>query len=182
MAVLDCESLETSLKSICAIYGTTKPKVVRFLSRVDLEAEYEKKTIPKGCDDYLKDLFESEFGTPIQRLEKVFWFHLTRVPAGTNFVEGLLPLHLALDPIWRMVLSIPRNPTTRMNLDKLRKEGVPDDPYISKVSSRTELGGPCAMLIRESAFHATAMTNRDHLALPEIVEDICNGYRILSRL
>ena len=31
------------------------------------------------------------------------------------------------------------------------------------------------MLIRESAFYATAMTNRDYLALLEIVEDICNG-------
>jgi hypothetical protein len=40
------------------------------------------------------------------------------------------------------------------------------------------LGGPYAMLVRESAFRAREMGNHDYLWLPEIMEDICNGYRV----
>lgn len=36
------------------------------------------------------------------------------------------------------------------------------------------------MLVRETAFRSHEMGNHDYLWLPEIVEDICNGYRDAS--
>ena len=33
------------------------------------------------------------------------------------------------------------------------------------------------MLVRESAFHPHDIGNHDYLRVPEIIEDICNGYQ-----
>jgi hypothetical protein len=38
--------------------------------------------------------------------------------------------------------------------------------------------GPFAILVRENAFHATELGCVDYFRLPEIIEDICNGYEI----
>jgi len=175
LATLDCESLETSLKSICEIYDAKPTSVIDFLSRINLDLEFQRKMIPKQPEDYLQELFESEFGSPTRSLEKAVWFHLTRVPAGTTFAEGLLPLRLALNQIWTMISSIPSNSRTRQNLEKFRESGIPSYEYGLKTSSGIH-HGPHAMLVRESAFHARVMGNRDYLNLPEIVEDICNGF------
>jgi hypothetical protein len=37
--------------------------------------------------------------------------------------------------------------------------------------------GPFAMLVRDVAFVPERLANHDYLRLPEIIEDICNGYR-----
>ena len=37
--------------------------------------------------------------------------------------------------------------------------------------------GPFGMLIRDAAFESKHMDNHDYLACPEIIEDICDGYK-----
>lgn len=175
MAVLDCESHESSLKSICDLYGTDVTRVNKFLLKVDLDEEYLREIVLKDSDDHLTDLFEKHFGKPTQVLDRVCWFHLTKVPLGTDFSEGILPLHLALDKIWRTVISIPSDPRKRAHLQKLRKEGVPNHLYLLKTQNLIH-SGPFAMLVRETAFHANSMGNHDYLEFPEIIEHICNGY------
>jgi hypothetical protein len=172
MTVLDCESYDSALASICSVYDISPGLLVNFLIKIDLEKEYEKTSSNR---DILTRLLESQFGEPTNRFESIAWFHLTRVPKGTTFSDGILPLNFALPRIWQTLVSSVSD-QKRVKLEKLRSEGVPDFLYNFKTGHKT-LGGPYAMLVRESAFHAEEMGNHDYLCLPEIVEDICNGYQ-----
>jgi hypothetical protein len=156
-------------------YGTNAVRVIDFLKKIDLYEEHEKSNFSGDADDYLKSLFDAAFGLPAH-LEKVCWFHLTRVPKEAKFCEGILPLHLVLDKIWSTIISIPKDPQIKRNLEKLRQEGVGDFQYALKTNDMLH-SGPYAMLIRESAFHAKSIGNHDYLGSPEIIEDICNGYK-----
>jgi len=100
---------------------------------------------------------------------------LTRAPIGTDFAEGILPLGSSLEIVWKTITGIPKHENIRRNLERLRRDGVPDHQYNLKVGAQLH-SGPYGMLVREAAFHPKSMGNHDYLALPEIVEDICNGY------
>jgi hypothetical protein len=171
MTVLDCESYDSALACICSVYNISPDLLVDFLIKTDLEMEYEKASSNR---DILTRLLESQFGDPTNRFESIAWFHLTRVPKGTTFYDGILPLNLALPRIWQTLVSSVSD-QKRVKLEKLRSEGVPNFLYNFKTGHKT-LDGPYAMLVRESAFHAEKMGNHDYLRLPEIVEDICTGY------
>ena len=170
---MDCESYASSLESIGDLYGVSASAVVRTLRGIDLDRECEKAPYVSPCE-LLLESFESGIGSQAQTIQRVCWFHLTRVPPGTDFSEGILPLHDALDKIWQTIISIPTDPDTRTNLRQLRESGV-GSHYELKTGSRLH-SGPYAMLVRESAFSAHSVGNHDYLALPEIIEDICNGY------
>jgi len=176
LTVLDCESYESSLKSICDLYEATAADVTGFLWAVDLDKEYEKRTTSVSSQDPLADLFELRFGLPAQAFDQVRWFHLTRVPCGTDFAQGILPLHSMLKTIWQTVISIPTDAPTKANLQRLQKEGLSNNFYGLKTQSLIH-SGPYAVLVREAAFHARSMGNHDYLAFSEIIEDICNGYQ-----
>jgi hypothetical protein len=165
LAVLDCESYESSIRSICDIYRIASDRIIDFLSEIDSECS----------DQDLKHVFEARFGQPVELLDSTSWFHFTRVLPGTNFAEGILPLPLAKERVWEALIDIPSNPQTKCKLNDLRENGVPDYQYTQK-SSHSLDDGPFAMLIRELAFHPEAIGNWDYLALPELVDDICNGY------
>ncbi len=155
-STLDCESFESALKSVAKIYRTTTSDILTFLSSLNL-AHYPE----------LQPIFESRFGPAAQPLDSVCWFHLTRVPPGTKFSEGILPLDRALDRIWTALTSI-LDVEKKLRLEQLRKEGVPNEMYAMKTAGRDHLG-PHAMLVREIAFHADRIGNHDYLELPEIV-------------
>lgn len=133
------------------------------------------KNIPIRGDQYLIDLFQSQFGQPVHQWNSVCWFHLTRVPTTTNFAEGILPLQDALTKIWRTVISAQSQNQKKRVLKRLRDQGVPDFQYQHKTKD-PQLGGPYAMLVKESAFRTSEIGNHDYLRTPEIIEDICNGY------
>jgi len=58
----------------------------------------------------------------------------------------------------------------------MRQNGVPDRHYQAKAGEPFH-AGPYAMLVREIAMHPRKNGNHDYLWLPEIMEDICNGYK-----
>jgi len=159
---LDCESLESAVRSLADHYQASVVDTRAFL-------------IGTTSEDGLFQSFECRFGPAKSAWEYVCWFHLTRVPEGTNFAEGILPLNLALDKVWAAMTAIV-NPIKKANLDKLRQVGVPNFQYGLKTSNPACFAGPYAMLVRESAFCSHEMGNHDYLTMPEIVEDICNGY------
>lgn len=175
LTVLDCESHESSMESIADAYNLSTADLTTFLSSVDLDEEYQTKEILTTADKYLLELFHSRFGPPTHVWDSICWFHLTRVPTNTDFAEGILPLHSVLDKIWAGVIATTDDPVKKANLEKLRQMGVPDDLYNSRTTNQLHCG-PCAMLVRESAFHSREMGNHNYLELSEIVEDICNGY------
>lgn len=176
MAVLDCESYTSTLESISTLYGITCHQVFDFLCSIDLEEEFKNKNMYKSPDNHLKDLFEIEFKQPIQRLQKTHWFHLTRVPENTNFSEGILPLHEVIGRMWSIIEAILVSPKEKKNIITLRARDALDFQYHLKTKYLIH-SGPYAMLVREAAFNANALRNHDYLEIPEILEDICNGYR-----
>jgi hypothetical protein len=161
LSCLDCESVESAVMSLADHYQASVADIIDFLNA--------------ASDDGLFESFEARFGPANTEWDSVCWFHLTRVPAGTDFSEGILPLHLALDKIWVAMAAI-LGPIQKANLQNLKVMGVPDDLYNLKIENMSCFAGPNAMLVKEAAFHSDEMGNHDYLAMPEIVEDICHGY------
>jgi hypothetical protein len=172
---LDCESYASSIKCLAETYAAKISDVGDFLSAFDLDLEYQKRNISVSGDEYLTGVFQVQFGNPVRVWNKINWFHLTRVPSNTNFAEGILPLRLALPKIWRAIIAVLDDTRKKAVLERLRDTGVPDFQYSLKAGDALH-HGPYAMLVRESAFHSAEMGNHDYLRIPEIIEDICNGY------
>ncbi|MEK8082085.1 hypothetical protein [Pseudomonas sp. XK-1] len=176
MATLDCGTYESTINSICHVYGIERSTAEQFLSGIDLDAAYESNAIYSDCDDYLRELFEGEFGQPKLQLNDVIWFHLTRTARSSNFSEGILPLGQVLDRVWKMLNSLLETPEQKANLATMQENGVKDYQFGLKTKNKIH-HGPYAMLVREAAFNSDKICNHDYLEVPEIIEDICNGYR-----
>ncbi len=175
-ATLDCEYYSSSITCLADAYAANISDVEAFLSALDIEEEYRTRDVSVLGDSYLVERFQSQFGKPVQVWSSICWFHLTRVPANSDFAEGILPLGLALEKIWKTLISEQIDVCKRGILGKLQKTGVPDRQYNLKAGVALH-DGPYAMLVKESAFHPAVMGNHDYLLMPEIIEDICNGYK-----
>jgi hypothetical protein len=175
-ATLNCENYESSIGCLAHVYGKEVAGLERFLSELDIGREYEAEKISVRGDCYLFDVFQAEFGKALRSWDRVRWFHLTRVPLGTDFSEGILPLTLSLEKVWKTIIAAQDDKRKRAICEKLRTMGVPDRQYNLKAGVPLH-GGPYAMLVREAAFHSASMHNHDYLRTPEIVEDICNGFK-----
>lgn len=176
MSTLDCETYDSAITSICHVYGIGRSAVEQFLSGIDLDAAYESYVIYSSCDDYLRDLFESEFGQPKLQLDEVVWFHLTRTTRSSNFSEGILPLGQVLGRVWKMLGLLLEDPEQKVNLAIIQANGVKDFQFGLKTRNSIHYG-PYAMLVREAAFNSDKICNHDYLEVPEVIEDICNGCR-----
>lgn len=175
MIVLDCESRDSTLDSVSAIYGMSREEIEQFLQATDLDKHYATIDPVQPGHRELTLLFETEFGCCAAPLDRVFWFHLTRAQPNADFTNGIQPLDKALDRVWETIFTAFRNTHYEKNLQIMRTEGVRNFHYQLKVGNPVH-GGPYAMLVRESAFRAEEMCNHNYLGLPEIIEDICNGY------
>src|SRR5262245_32218773 len=98
MRVLDCETAETTYRSLECILG---------IQRSDLDAILESLDVENGCngkyagapEKYVFDgVMEAADGN--QGFEQTYWFHLTRTSSISSFEAGVLPLHQRLDQIW----------------------------------------------------------------------------------
>ena len=167
---LDCESLETTVTSMAGIFRCSNNDILKTLSRVRLD----KIPIKELLDSYIFQVFLDKFGEPSD-LTNVCWFHLTRALPNSTFKEGILPLEMMKDRIWQALLEIVAGTEHYERLLKMKESGFDSYLYSLKMPSPTQ-GGPFAMLIREHAWHSESLGNHDHLALPEIIEDICDAY------
>lgn len=179
MYVLDCSTLSSAINGLAQGTGVSEAEILDFLDRVDLDAHYERNTQLGMGNEELGKLFRETFGCDFPKPDRVYWFHLTRVPPQVNFSDGLLPLDGALPKIWSAMIEALRGTTHSAGLRALQSGPIRDFQYNHKVGQAIH-GGPHAMLARESAFSAKVMGNWDYLDLPEIVDDICNAYRLKS--
>lgn len=175
MIVLDCESRDSALDSVSGIYSVPRNDIEEFLHALDLHKHYVETDPPRTADHELALLFETQLKCSATPLDRVFWFHLTRAQFNTDFNDGIQPLDTALTRIWETIFEVFVNTRHEKNLRILKSDGVPNFLYNMKVGQPLN-GGPYAMLVREAAFRAKEMRNHDYLWLPEIMEDICNGY------
>ena len=175
MIFLDCESRDTALDSVSAVYSVSRSDIEEFLRTLDLDKHYAEVDPPRTADQELALLFEAQFKCSAAPLDKVFWFHLTRAQSNTDFNDGIQPLETALARIWETIFAVFASTHHEKNLRILKSDMVPNSAYNLKIGKSVH-GGPYAMLVREAAFRAEEMGNHDYLWLPEIMEDICNGY------
>lgn len=176
LIVLDCESVESTFKSISKIYSIKPNDIEDFLISLDIE-EYFREHDPSASDDnVLTALFEKEFNKTFRVLDYVFWFHLTRTFRNNYFRDGILPLHQTLEEnIWPAFFKIFRGTKHLTRLKHMKKQGVDNDLYNMK-TKREDLSGPYALLIYNKKFKGTDVKT-EFLEIPEIIEDICKGYQ-----
>lgn len=173
--ILDCETPETTLTSICRAYRCDANVIISALEKIDLEAIYESAPWPAvPPEEFLFDFVVNELGEP-ELPDEIYWFHFTRTTSGCSFKEGILPLGAVLPKVWDTLIDIASSASAKGNLRHLRENGVPDFQYGLKAPDSVHWG-PYGYLVREVADHARNLSQHDYLAMPEIVEDICNGY------
>ena len=176
MRVIDCSSRESALNSVAALYGVPSAVLDGFLIAFDLDAHYEEHDPQNYGDRELRTIFEASIGRVPYQVDRVHWFHLTRVSQISDFARGIYPLTLSIDDVWQTVLQVFRHTEYEPGLLKMRKTRVPGFHYELKVGNPIH-GGPYATLVRDVAIRSREMGNHDYLWLPEIMEDICNGYQ-----
>lgn len=162
--VIDCENQESTASSLSGLFGCSITDLDYHLVNVDVEKIYEENEPNCPPDEFLIRRIVSAFGQP-KKPAAVCWFHLTRTYRGNHFTEGILPLGMALDGIWRTILRSFEHTPHFSRLASLKTDGVKNYHYQLKVPDRFHWG-PFAMLVRESAFHANRIGNHDYLALP----------------
>ena len=175
LITLDCEDIETTLISLENIYKIKRGDIKFFLINLNLDEYYKTDNrLPPG-DIVTLTLFEKNFGLLKNKIDYVYWFHLTRTFKKNTFPEGIKPLGDVLDDIWNLVLNIFKDSKYYKNILELKNAHVIDFQYDMKTKDSLHWG-PFAILIKEIAFKAKEAGNHDYLKTPEIIKDICNGY------
>ncbi|MCU7835620.1 MAG: hypothetical protein KZQ83_10260 [gamma proteobacterium symbiont of Taylorina sp.] len=176
MIYLDCENINSTMDSLAQIYGVTCQDIESFFQSFDIERHYEINEPNDSGDRELRNVFEATIGCEPKKIERVHWFHLTRTLPETDFKEGILPLSRSLDNVWSTFFNVFCDTVHFKNLKELSEKGVSDFQFNLK-SGNSEHSGPYAMLVKEVAYQPKDIGNHDYLWLPEIMEDICNGYK-----
>ncbi len=174
---LDCESGESAIETLCNGFSCSKEALTGVLSSIDIDDIYRKHAdeINVPAEEYLYKHTVDELG-PHKLLASVCWFHLTRTMPSNHFRGGVVPLGQSLDTVWDMMLSLQRDKTIRDRLSKMRKSGV--NNWLFDLKSKDPLHwGPYGILVKDVAFCARKLGQHDYLGMPEIIEDICNGYK-----
>lgn len=147
-----------------------------FLQDFDLDKHYEENYLLDSPDRELLRAFQQYMGSLPQSIDRVYWFHLTRTLLEEDFSEGILPLTDSLDKLWDIVFRVFSGTHHLPRLERMKNEGFSN--YLYNLKARQSFhAGPYAMLVRESAFLSQEIGNHNYLRMPEILEDICNGYR-----
>ena len=171
---IDCENQESAIDSVCGLFRCSSEDLRYQLQQIDIDTIYGEVWPDHPPEEFLYRKLVSAFGSP-DRPQSIYWFHLTRTFPGNDFHEGILPLGIALNLIWDMLLSIFKSTQHYSRLVSMRTSGAGDRLYRLKVPDPFHWG-PFAMLVKEAGFHAHRIGNHDYLRLPEIIEDICNCY------
>lgn len=172
---LDCDTCESTLRSLCRAYRCEAADLAAMLSRIDIDAIYESSNRP-GVDvpDYLFSELVAEFGPP-SLPEEICWFHFTRTVVDNSFSAGIRPLGEVLPTVWSTMLDLAPTPEVRSNLVAMMENGVPDFQFGLKAPDPVHWG-PYGYLVPAIAGYSRELSQHDYLGMPEIIEDICNGY------
>jgi len=175
---IDCESKEHVFQSLSNGFSCSIDDLENILLDIDIEKIYADnwENIDIPSDQYLYQYTVNTFGNH-KTLGKVNWFHLTRTTKQNEFKDGILPLGESLQSIWTTLIDIPTDAEIINNLKLLKENGVPNYHYNLKHNNRFH-SGPYAVLVKDTAFTPESLCQHDYLGMPEIIEDICDGYNI----
>jgi hypothetical protein len=174
MKIIDCESQDSAYQSL---EGITDIDEARLNSIFD---QYEPADLHFEDDSDPLFIHIKEQSREIT-VDEVCGFHVTRVPAGTSFEDGLLPSHLVLEKFWKILFSLVEKDFSKGELSDDAYKRHPQKSDIDLVRDKLRnpvLAGPNGMVIREVAFCPEKVGYRDFFTIPEYVGDIC---RIFDR-
>src|SRR5664280_2495592 len=178
--LLDCESADSAFASLELILGISRSAIETTLDAFDLNEVYERNSSRMERDEYVYRRVVGDRKVRPEQSVATCWFHLTRVLPPVDFGEGILPLHDRVDAIWEQLFRLQKR-VDAAEWSRYRQDMGDSDSayaYCLKALGRRELhGGPFAVLVRETAFHAKEMHNHDYLRWPEIVEDITRAFQ-----
>lgn len=174
LIVLDCESFDSALQSLALIFRCTPVLLRDFLSNPKIDSYFEENLyLSMDFREYLYEVVLSNIGQP-QVLDLVSWFHTTRIPKGTTFSDGILPLGAILPKLKIMLIDVLDDPEKEQFRTAIRTQGISNNHYSNKTNNDMHWG-PFAILVRDVAFSTEKLNQHDYLGMPEIIEDICNG-------
>lgn len=175
---LDCRSGQKALDSLARGFQCTPEELRATLLSIDLDELYEERhrapSVP--AEQYLYEYAVKKLGGHLE-LSSVVWFHCTRTSADNTFIDGISPLNESLEKVWDILLACAPEKTIRRNLLTMKEKGVKDDLYALRTQNSFHWG-PYGILVRDIAFIAEDLWQHDYLKMPELVEDICNAYRL----
>ncbi len=175
---LDCETRQCAEVSVLAAFGCTQEELQAFLADPAHLAYFEAnwKTIPVDFDRFLFRRACETLGAPTLPME-FCWFHGTRVPAGTTFEEGILPLGAVVPKLQERLIAELDDPAAKEAVRRAFVNKGGNSFHFGNKLSHAVHGGPYAILVREVADHANALGQHDYLRMPEIIEDLCEEVR-----
>src|SRR5689334_14823082 len=99
VTTLDCETLESAVRSLSSMTGTSDDDIRARMSAWTWRAfdRFAQRRGIGGFDVARAELWSRVFGDASRPIpDIVYWFHATRVLPNTDFAEGLLPLPSAV--------------------------------------------------------------------------------------
>ncbi|MBB2984622.1 hypothetical protein [Paraburkholderia tropica] len=180
--LLDCETRLSAEASLLETFGCSSPDLRCFLTDPDHEAFFDEhwKSLPE-YDLFLYERACAALGNPRLPTE-LCWFHCTRVPAGTTFGAGILPLGQVLPLLKGTLLDLLEDTAAKREIDQaFAREGGLGFHFGNKLGNPLHWG-PYAILVREVASCANDLGQHDYLAMPEIIEDLCEEVGLASGL
>jgi len=179
---LDCASRASTEAGLAAVFSCTVEDLRRFVADPAKEAFFEANwsKLPAFEDWFYAQACE-QLGTPTLPTE-LCWFHGTRVPAGTTFAEGILPLGQGIGRLRDAILSTLDDVAARAAVGAAFDRQHGKTMHFRNKVDHDIHWGPYAILVREVADHASAIGQHDYLAMPEIIDDLCEEVRIADGL
>lgn len=171
MLILDCHNVNQTYSSLASILDLRRGKIDKFLSNCDPESVLGPDPFdwPDDLFGHLKEQMSIE-----PKYSATYWFHLTRLPAGTDFSEGLRPLHETLHDILEFLGDMVADRVGNGSLKSFKKSvlnGEIESGTLQLRSESSQQQGPFGWLVRDFAFHQSP--KRDYFrSLPEAVEDL----------
>ena len=179
---LDCASRDSTEASLVRAFGCSADALRQFVADPAHGNYYEEhwQRLPEFERWFYGRACES-LGLPQVPVE-VCWFHGTRVPEGTTFSEGIVPLGLWLPRLRASVLATLADEGAKREVSAaFDREGGFGMHFRNKVRDSLHWG-PFAILVREVADYASSIGQHDYLGMPEIIEDLCEDVRLASGL
>lgn len=175
MKTLDCESIESTYKSLETILGVKESELCQLFDEAEVYGE--RRQWPHLSElDFLLSYIQSKVAHCETDFDKTCFFHATRTWPNNKFEDGLLPLNQAAEKICDFLFELVKEQVTVQQWAKFRNSVISPnsnsyDNYAEKHRKPKIHGGPVAFLIKEIALLANS-DGTDYLASSEFIEDI----------
>lgn len=172
--VLDCESIESTYKSLEDILGVKEFDLCQLFDSIAIYEQMHEST----CNFLFSYIRDKTHCKP--HFDKACWFHATRTWPENTYDDGLLPLNQAIDKIWDFLFELAKEQITAQEWRDFRNfmdSGSGNNYaylYRMKLNNAKIHGGPVAFLVKQIAFVRNS-SYVNYFDCPEIVEDICNN-------